>query len=296
MLSGAFFFFIALAVISYGIQGSLQTTFARKYDAFVVTIYRNLSLIITMSPVLLLATPAEVKEITEHIPLLLAASGMGAISLLLALTSSKYLPLGVGTAIRQIVQVSIAICIGIVLLNEWLTFAQFVILIAIVFIGIALALLRSDHPHLDPANVWKGVAFAIAAGTVVAQSFYFFSLLSREVNPFVAGYFWEVGVGIFALAYAVILFASGKYKVSVRIPRRDAIKIIGISLLTISATSSYAFALSSGPYALAAGLLTSTTLVASVMGWVIYKERLTKFQIGLIVIAVGLMFLLKVLS
>jgi drug/metabolite transporter (DMT)-like permease len=116
------------------------------------------------------------------------------------------------------------------------------------------------------------------------------------MNPLVAGYFWEVGVGIFAVLYFVVLSAVGKAGEHVTVSMSDRLKISGISLLTVSATSSYAYALSTGPYALAAGLLTATTLVASVMGWIIYKERLTKFQIGLIVVAVGLMFLLKVLS
>ncbi|TSC85962.1 MAG: Uncharacterized protein G01um10148_870 [Parcubacteria group bacterium Gr01-1014_8] len=296
MLSGAFFFFIVIAVLSYGIQGSLQTTFARKYDAFVVTLYRNLSLIITMAPVLLLVPPSQIIAIREHLGTLMLASGLGAISLLLALSSSKYLPIGVSTALRQVIQVSVSLMLGIVLLNEWLTFHQFLLLLGIVFSAIALALSRADFPHLDPRMVWKGLGLTIVAGLIVAHSFYFFSVLSRAVNPLVAGYFWEVGVGVFALAYFLILSASGTYKAPAKIPFSDAAKILGIALLTILGTSCSALAFNLGPYALASGLTTMTTFVAVIMGWIIYKEHLTKFQIGLIVVAVGLMFLLKVLS
>ncbi|MBI5456539.1 DMT family transporter [Candidatus Kaiserbacteria bacterium] len=296
MLSGAFFFFIAVAILSYGIQGSLQTTFARKYDAFTVVLHRNLSLIVTMAPILLLVTREEIFEVAEHLPILILASSTGAVSILLAQTSSRYLPIGISTSIRQVVQIIIAVLIGVVLLNEWLTPIQLLLLALIVFIGVMLALLRSDHPHLDPTKIWTGIFFTAGAGTVVAFSFYFLGLLSREMNPLVAGYFWEVGVAVFALIYFVILSLFGKVGERISVSMNDRLKIIGISLLTISATSSYAYALSTGPYALAAGLLTATTLVASVMGWVIYKERLTKFQIALIIAGVGLMFLLKLLS
>lgn len=296
MVDTSFFFFITVAVLSYGIQGSLQTTFARKYDAFVVVLYRNISLAVTMSPVLLFVTREQIFEIFDHLWLLFAASGLGAVSILLALSSSKYLPIGISTAIRQVIQIIVAIFLGIVFFSEWLTLTQVVLIATITFIGVALALLKSDHPHLDPQKLLRGVLLTTAAGIIVAHAFFFFGALSREVNPFVAGYFWEVGVGVFALMYFCVLNLLGKYEGSVRIPLRDASKIAGIALLTISATSSYAFALSMGPYALAAGLLTATTLVASVMGWVIYNERLTKFQIGLIVAAVALMFLLKAFS
>ena len=81
---------------------------------------------------------------------------------------------------------------------------------------------------------------------------------------------------------------------SLRIPARDVGKIVAVALLAVPATASYALALTKGPYAVASGLLTTTTLVAVVMGWLLFREHLSRFQVCLIFVAVALMFLMKV--
>lgn len=296
MLSGAFFFFMAIAILSYGIQGALQAHFARKYDAIVVALYRNLSLAITMLPLFFFATRPEILAIREHTITLLLASGTGAFALICQLSSIRFLPVGISSAIRQMVQVVIAVALGILFLREYLSFLQLLILLGLVLSAVSLSLLKSDHQHLDSNMVWRGIILTVSAGVAAAFTLYFFSVLSRALNPFVATYFWEVGIGIAALAYVVVLLSLGRYKGTLSLPLFDGFKIVCISLFAIAASTSYAFAVNYGPYALAGGMITMTTLVATIVSWLIYKERLTKYQIGLIVVAVGLMFLLKVFS
>ncbi len=296
MLDTTFFFFIAVAILSYGIQGSLQVFFARKYDALVVALYRNLSLTVTMLPVFLFVSFAEIVQIKEHLFVLALGSMAGTFSLICSLSSSRYLPIGISSAIRQMVHVFVAILLGIFFLQEYLTFFQLLVLTGLVFSAISLALLKSEQPHLEARTVSKGVLLTTLSGVGAALTFYFFTILSREINPLVAAYFWEVGVGVFALVYLGCLLAAQRYDTNVILPGADALKVILVSLLTIPATASYAFAVNHGPYALASGMLTMTTLVATVVGWLLYKEVMSKAQVVFIIAAVALMFLLKVLT
>lgn len=285
-----------MAVLSFSIQGSLQTYFARKYDALVVTLYRNLSLALTMLPLFFFVTWPQIVSVTGHLGTLVCASGFGAVALISALSSNRFLPIGISSAIRQMIQVICAVFLGTFFLQEQLTSVQVLILAGIALCGVSLALLRSEHAHLDSRLAWRGIVLTIAAGFFGAVSFYFFSILSRELHPFVSTYFWEVGVGVAALLYLVVLSAFGRHNGIIRLPFSDAYKIIVVALITIPASASYAFAVNHGPYALAGGIITMTTLVTTVFGWLVYKEHLTKLQGILICSAVGLMLLLKVLS
>jgi drug/metabolite transporter (DMT)-like permease len=292
MLTGAFLVFVAVAVVCYGVQGSLQTMFARRYDAFTTAIFRNFSLVFAMAPILLFVPTTDIWKVGQHAGVLVLACSTGAASLLLSLTASKYLPIGVGTAIRQMVQVSFALMLGVLFLREWLTPGQFILLSMIVLVGVVLALSRVDFPHLNPRMVWHGIRLTVVSGFMLAASFFFFSILAREVHPFAASYFWEAGIAIFALMYCLWFWYMGK--TSLKIPPHAALNIALVALLTIPATVSFAFALAQGPYAIAQGLLTMTTLVSLVMGWVLYREHLSRWQIALIFVAVSLMFLMKV--
>lgn len=285
-----------VAVLSYGVQGSLQSAYARRYDPMVVALLRNVSLVVTMLPALFFVSFEEIRAIREHVIVLLLASSLGACSLVCALSAVRYLPIGISSAIRQMAHVGMALTLGALFFNEGLSPLQSLLLALLVGAGIALSLSRSNHNHLDPRMLRKGVGLTILAGVIVAHSFFFFSMLSREVNPIVAGYFLESGIGLFALLYAAILHWSGVRAINLRVPIRDALKIVFIALLTISGTISFARAVNHGPYGLATGFLTTTSLVASVVGWLLYKEQLSRTQVGILFFAVFCMLALKTIS
>lgn len=296
MVDPIFFLFIGITVLSFGIQGSLMVIYARQLDALIVAVYRGLSVGITMLPLLFFSPVAEIWEITAHIPMLLLASSTGALAYISALSAARYLPVGVANSIRQAVYVLGAVILGALFFQEYLSSAQLLLLGGIVGSAIALTLLRTNQPHLDPTAAWRGILFCLVAGVNAAFTFYFFSVLSREINPYVASYFWELTIGLFAFAYLMLLLVLGKYDANPWLPIRQAGSIIFISLLTISATLCYAFAVHYGPYALASGLVTTTILIITLAGRYLFNERLSRAQIGLILFTVAMMFLLKVVS
>ncbi len=296
MLSFTFFALSALMVLAYGLQGALQAKYIRKYDALTVGVYRNISLSVTMLPILFLVPAADILRISEHLGTLFLASTIGALGLWCSFSSAHYLPIGFGTALRQVAHTVTAVALGALFFSELLSPSQLLLLALIMFSGISLILARVDHDHLDPRLVMRGVGLALLAGVIVAHSFYFLSLLSREVDPLVAAYFWEAGVGIVLL----FLFIARQYRYPKRVAEKvnfyDARTIIAISLLTIVGTVSYASAATHGPYALVSGLMSMTTLVSVLMGWYLYSERVSRLQGILISFSIACVILLKLLS
>lgn len=296
IIDPAFFIFIAISAISFGIHSALIVSFARRFDAFIVAVYRNLSLVITMMPILFFVSWEDIVLIREHIPTLLLSSGIGSLAFTISMTGSRYLPIGVANSLRQTTTVPVAILIGILFLQEYLTFVQVLLLVGIGSCAIALTLLRSDHAHLDPKMAWRGVLLSVCAGFGGALSWYFFSILARDLHPFVASYFVEASIGFFTLFYFVILRGSGTHTSNIWLPLREIRNIVLVAMLTISATTSYAIGINHGSYPLASGLMMGTILVSTLMAWVFFKERLNKTQVALIIIAVILMFLIKMFS
>lgn len=296
MLESEFFLFIAVAIFSYGIQVPLLVYFARKMDGLIVTVYRNLSLGITMLPIFFFVTIPEILAITAHIQTLLLASGFGAFGFICNLGASRHLPIGIANSVRQAAYVIIAVILGILFLQEYLTLVQLIILAGILSGGIMLTLTRSSHTHLKEEERWRGIFLAVLGGFGYALAFFFYSILSREVTPLVAGYFWEVTIGVIALLYLLYKVYRGNYTQKLMLSWREMITIVLISLTTISGTISYGFAVNYGPYALASGLVTTTVLITTLMGWILFKEKLTLRQLMLIIGVIGLIFILRLVS
>ncbi len=296
MTDPLFFTFIALSVLSFGLHGVLTVRFARQYDPLVVSVYRGVSLLVTMLPLLLFVSWGEIVAVKDHSLMLLLSAGIGSIGFVMSLSGSRYLPVGVASSIRQTINVPVAIVIGMLFLQEYLTLVQIVLLAGIAGCAIGLTTLRSHHSHLDPAKAFRGVLFSACAGIISAFAWYFFSIAARELHPFVAAYFVEVSVGLFTLLYFITLRVSRQHTASARLPFRAIRNIVLIGALTIFGTGGYALAINHGPYPLGQGLMTGTILVATSIAWFLFKERLNKTQIALIVGAVVLMFILKVVS
>jgi len=283
-------------MLSFGIHGALIVSFARRFDALTVAVYRGLSLVVTMLPVLFFVSWEEIFAVKDHaLPLLLSA-GIGSIAFTVSMIGSRYLPIGIASTVRQTVVVPVAIVIGMLFLQEFLTSIQILLLAGIAGCAAALTLLRMNHPHLDPTKAWWGILLSVCAGFGSALAWYFFSIAARDLHPFVATYFVEVAVGFFTLFYLIILRALHMHTASVRIPLRTVSYIVLVGSLTFFGTGGYALAINHGPYPLASGLMMGTILVATVAAWFLFNERLTKTQIALIAIAAVLMFLIRIVS
>lgn len=296
MIDPLFFICITISFISFGIQMPLMVKYVRLHDGIVVTTIRNLSLIVTMLPFLLFASTAEIIAVFPYLPQIMFASFLGTLSFIAALNASKYIPVGITYATRQVIYVSLTLALGYLFMNEVLSTTQVVLLLTIITLGVALSFTKSTHAHLKPEDARKGIALALFAGTFHAGTFFFFTEVARAVNPLVASYFWEVFVGVFALC----IYGAKRYFTSYTQPllihQRDMRHLVLIGLLTLSGTGGYSIAVNYGPFALATGLVTLSTVVAMLVAWTVFGERLSKIQVLLILTIVAALIAIKVVS
>jgi len=290
-----FFLFTAISILSYGIQLPLLSKYARNIDSLSTTIYRNASLIFTMAPILFFVPKEEFSKLPDNFLLFVLASGCGALAFILNMASSTYLPISIGNSLRRVSQIIGSVALGIIVFHEYLHPSQ-LILISLLTIGaILLSQSKPDVSHLKKQNVFLGTILGIASGISFATSFAFFTYLSRNINPLLAGYFLEAGVGIFAIFFGLVRFMYFKKSVPV-LPGKELVKITLISASTISGTIFYGLALNHGPYALIASLMTLTGVIALIMGYLMFKEKLTKKQIWLTIFILSTAAALKFLS
>lgn len=291
-----FFLFALVSVVGYGIHVPLITLFARRFDSLIVTVYRNLSFAIWIVPLFFLFPLAEIMEVKNHWPTLAIAATTGFASLLWNLNGKIYLPVGVSGAILRTGNVVFAILLGFLFFGEVLSVIQTVLLMGVLVCAVALSILRSQHAHLDISHAWKGAVFSAIGGIGVSISFFFFSILSREIHPLIASYFWETSIGVCALAYLFFQYARGKYQSKMLLPFKQSAGIAGSSLFVVIGTVCFAFAINHGPFSLATGIGAAAVLVATIISWFLFREKLRKSQVVLIALAALFIFLIKVLS
>ena len=290
-----FFIFIIIAIFSYGIQLPLLIKYARELDGLTTTIYRNLSLMITMAPLLFFAPIEDFAKVPDSLWLLIGASGTGALAFVFNLTAATYLPASIAQSIRQAGYVIVAITLGALFMKEYLSGSQLIIVFAILASVILLALSNPSIGHLKKQNKSLGMMIAAGAGIFYAISFMLYSAASRNISPFIAGYFLEVGVGISAILFGVIRYSLWKIKTPI-LSLKDSLKIGLISMTTISGTLCYGFAVNNGPYALASALMTTTGIITLIAGYIMFKEKLSKTQVGLVLLLIGCIIVLKIIA
>jgi drug/metabolite transporter (DMT)-like permease len=294
MLSPNFFLFVGIAILSYGLQAPLLAYFTRQYDSLIVVVYRNIFLAIIMLPVFFFVTREDIVAVALHLPLLITAAFFGTVALVSNLTAFRYMPVALANILRQVSDVTLAITIGTIFLHEYLTATQLFLLGVIVACGALLALTRALQTDVDLRCKKRGLLLAVFAGFMHALSFFFFTNLVRESEPLVAAYFWEAGIGIFAALY---LLGSLLYKPEpVKLTLRKALPIGFASVVTISGTLAYGYAVEYGPYALATGLITSSVVVVLLTSRLFLKEKLAFKQIALMLTIVAFMIMLRISS
>lgn len=272
-----FFLLATLAMLGYSVYGTLITHHVRKHDGLSIATVRNLSLIISMSPLLLLAEPSNFQILPQYLPKLLLAGLTGALSLSISLWALKFLPLGIHTTLNRIFSVLL------VFIGSWLWFGEIPLPIEIIWIipitigGIALARKKVKLSHLDE-RTHIGILL-ITLGTALSSiSFIQMSDVARNLDPFIAGYGWEVLIGICALIFGVIRWKfCGKNPFSnIKLP--EACKIALVSSPTLIGTGAFALAVTQGSVGIANAIGTGSIFISVLLGGWLYQEKLTPRQ------------------
>ncbi len=267
---------IIISFTAYAIQGTLMAKYARQMDGLSTVVYRSSSLIFTMLPLLFFASWTEIRGISNYFLEISLAAMTAVIGSSLSFYSMKFMPVGLKTLFSRVIGTIWTIVLGVLLFKEQISLMQTILITLVLFAGYSLSREKNDFKHLDN-NIWKGLWLTFLSQIVVGISFYYVSYVSRELSPYVAGYFWEALIGIFAII--VVLFRplyDGKklYKIS----RKEFLKIAGICSLTLLGTGGFMYAITIGDFGIANVMMNGSVLVSILVAHYAFHEKMTKRQ------------------
>lgn len=207
------FLLATFAALLYSLQNAFIVRFARSHDPLSVAFYRNAFLAMGMLPILFLATdpalglldrwtaeplPAYFWERVPDTKTLLELFLVGLFgggSYVCMLTASRYLPLFLINSFLQLSPL-LLLTFSYLFLGEvvtsWQLFFFFWILVSVLSLTLQK---RERMDHLD-YRFARGILLALSFVLLGASMMFFLSSATREINPFVVGYLWELSVGI----------------------------------------------------------------------------------------------------
>ncbi len=272
-----FFFLSIAAMLGYSIYGTLIAHHVRKHDGLSVATVRNLSLAIIMIPLLFFADSSNFSKLSPYILTLVSAGLTGIISMILTYWSLRFLPVGIKTALGRIGSVIFIFLISWIWFGEIPTILECIWILPIVIGGSVLSLQTIKFSILD-GSIGIGVLLNLIGVIFTSISFVQMSDVARNLDPFIAGYFWEVLIGAWAL-----LFGIGRWMVcgkpifgKIKLP--EAGKIALVSAPTLIGTGCFALAVTMGPVGIANVIGTGGIFVSILMGYWLYHEKMTRTQ------------------
>lgn len=281
-----FFTLAIISMLAYAIHNILIARHARDMDGLSLGMYRNLSLIVGMAPVFFFISYEDLLHLPEVIVWILLGSLTGAISVIFHFMAYEYLPVGVVSAFTK-VRVLFLTLWAYLFLQEVISMESFVMILIILAGVIYLGLQKNHMPHLN-RKTEKGIALILGNAFFVSLAFFFMSKASREVNPLMVGYFWEVLIGIIILIMGVFRYFINGTKIQ-KIPRKKFQNIAAISSLTTIGTGGFALAVQYGPIAVVAAIAAAGTVIVASFSHFYHREKLSHNQwLGIAVVVIGI--------
>jgi drug/metabolite transporter (DMT)-like permease len=283
------FFLLSLAAgVGYSLHNVLLVPFARSMDGLSITVYRNLSFLITLSPLLFLAGFDGIGDTLLYWPYLIGAGITGASGYLFLLESQKYIPVGIATVIASTMPLFLLLW-GFFFLGETITRVAF-FFVLIIFLGVCLiaSVKNRSMPHLDKRTT-LGFLYAFFFTILASLSYFFMSFTASNANPFAAGYFWEISVGFSAIVLVILRKIMFQKKFTILTPKKS-LQIALRSTPILFASGMIPLAMSMGPPGIAQSLSNASGIILSVtLSILIFKEylRITQYiAMGIIIAGV----------
>lgn len=286
---------VALAsAIGYAIQNVLVAPLYRDIDPLSITGYRGLTLGISMLPVLAFADLSQLRLLLFEPWGLVAAMFLAALGNWCGAKMYAFFPIGVASAVAQAMLVSIVTLIGVFWFREYPTPEVIFCIAVILSASFALAINKTRNSTTFNAN-WKlGFVYALAFGIFTGSAFVLMVSASRKFGPYLAAYFWELGIGVFGIILA--LFRERIFKVPfVRINKQLLKSVFLRASPTLIGTGCYSLASNYMPVALLSGIVSSQFVIACILAGKLFGEKLTLRQWSLVAIVFGAILLMKTL-
>jgi len=306
-----FFILAAIAGFCYALQGTLLSKYARQFDGFTSSLFRNASFIVTMVPLLFLAGIDGIVSLQYSWLYLLCSGIFGMIALSLGFSAHKYLPVAIANSIGQLSPLLLFLW-TFVLINGQVPSLQEFIFVGIVLFGlIILNFSNYNFDHLEK-NTSRGFLFAFLGIAFGSVGIVMMVKASEISDPFAVTYAWEALIGLFFL---LTYFLKTKYKLSEKenIPELIRVFVGKKDAKLPTKKEALQIALAASPTIIASTILVSimgaaldpevnispgtiSTIVSAVgaitgmtLAWFLYKEKLSLHHfIGIFCIVVGI--------
>jgi len=282
-----FYAYAVASMLGYALQGALLVPVARRMDGLTLAFIRNATFAVTLLPLLLLGDLGDLPLVLSHWKLLIVSGIAGTTFLAILFHTYRSLPAGSSNALARVMSTT-----GLIV-GAWIFFQETLRPIQLLIIGLMLAatfpltIRRSKLAHLEEIKP-SGVALILLAGCVHAVTIMIITYLSREADPLVAGYVWEVTcsfiTGIF-LIFRRLLF---KTKLKHRVTANDWMSVAWRASPTLIGTGAFTLAMQTGSPGVVSSIGASSLAVTAILGWKWYGDKLEPRQwwsIGAIIIA-----------
>jgi len=272
------FFLLAIAaMLGYSVYGTLIAHHVRKHDGLSVATVRNLSLMISMTPLLLLANPESFALFPEYSLKIIGAGFTGAISMFFTFWSLNFLPVGIKTALGRIGSVVVVFLVSWFWFGESPSLLEIAWIIPLVIGGTALAMQKIEINHLD-SRTHFGVFLALLGVIFSSTSFVQMSDVARDLDPFIAGYGWETSIGLWLLLFGIVRWMICGKSPFGKIKLPEIGKIALVSAPTLIGTGCFALAVTMGPIGIANVIGTGGIFITILLGHWLYHEKMTRQQ------------------
>lgn len=280
---GILFAFVSL--FSWGLGDFLVQKSARQFGDWVALFYIDILAAIALLPWVWKDLPA-----LWHTPQdLFILSVASAIILLAALLNFEALKRGKISVIEPIfaLEVPVTILLATVILNEWLTFWQGGLIMALM-LGIFLVVTKS-WSSLARIKFEKGVFIAIVGMITMGAVNFLFGVGARQTSPILINWFTSV---ISVLAVVSYLASQSRLSEIVRDWHSHKKLILGVSIFDNLAWVAYSYSMVYIPIAIATSISESYIALAASLGLIFNREKLKKHQwFGLVVCVVAVVTL-----
>ena len=291
-----YIFIAVVAASAYALQGTLMASFYRKMDPLSAISYRGLALGLVMLPLLAFVPLEQFYKTSSFFGHILLCAVLAALGNWLVANSYKSLPVGVAWALSESFRTITAIGFAILLLHEALNAYQLGFIAALLVCVSILCTSSSSSSsgdsgkgpsrNVNPAATYAGIAFTMGFGVFIGWSMSLIGTVARECNPLVLAFEWEFTIGLIGVLFAWgrRLF-KGKEHGLARINRLSFGKIALYSSPTVIGTYGFAVASQMGSIAIVSAVLSVSTVAAAIIAYLLYKERLSALQCGMIAVS-----------
>lgn len=303
-----------IAGIGYATQGTLLSQYARQFDGFTSSLFRNISFTITLLPLLFLAGIDGIVSMKESWEYIVLSGLFGMMSLSFGFSAHKYLPVAIANSIGQLSPLLLFFWTFLLIQNEVPTVHEF-IFVGIILIGLIILNFSSyDFDHLEK-NSTQGFIFAFLGIFFGSISVSMMVKSSEVSDPYAVAYFWEIMIAVF---FGIMYLLKTKWNFSEKenIPEVFRVFIGKKNAKLPNKKESFRIALAASPTIIASGAFVTamgmvlepgiettpgsvsalTSAVGAITGislaWVLYKEKLKLHHIiGVLCIILGIGFM-----